>query len=150
MEGGIFSPAEDNMSDDLYQEIILDHFKNPRNCKAVPGRTHWESASNSLCGDRIEVSAVISDGIIADMGIEVAGCAICKASGSIMTELVTGLSLEEAEAVTQTVCQIVDGAGPLPQVEGDILALAQIRDFPMRRGCALLAWNALKKILQAS
>jgi nitrogen fixation NifU-like protein len=135
------------MSDDIYQDLILDHFKNPRNFGEIRDKTHFGRAFNTVCGDSVEVFLVIRDGALEEIAATPVGCAICKASASMMTEAVKGLKVPDAESVLKDVWQLIDGVGEIPQVEGELMALGQLREYPMRQQCGLLPWKALKEAL---
>lgn len=137
------------MSDDIYQEIIMEHFKRPRNFGPLPERTHRGSAVNTVCGDAVDLHLLVRDGAIKEVGADVTGCAICKASASMMTEAIKGLTTEAAEKVLSDVWSLIDAVGEIPDVEGELMALAQLREYPMRRQCGLLSWKALKEALRS-
>lgn len=140
------------MSDlsDLYQEVILDHNKRPRNFGTVTASTCHAHGHNPLCGDRLTVSARVHGGHIEDIQFEGAGCAISKASGSLMTEAVKGRSVTDALLLFDRFHALVTGE-PLtePELEslGKLAALGGVRQFPVRVKCASLAWHTLKAAL---
>lgn len=138
------------MSDlnDLYQEVILDHNRRPRNFHAMPGATHSAEGFNPLCGDRLTLYLHLDDDRIADVAFEGSGCAISKASASLMTEAVKGQTVAEARALFDRFHQMVT-ASPEQPVEdlGKLCALAGVREFPIRIKCASLAWHTLKAAL---
>jgi len=139
------------MSDlqDLYQEVILDHNRRPRNFRALDQGRKAEGY-NPLCGDRLTVYLRVEDGVIKDATFQGSGCAISKASASLMTDVVKGKTVEEAEklferfhrAVTAPVDQPVEDLGKLSVLTG-------VRQFPVRVKCATLAWYALRAAAEA-
>jgi nitrogen fixation NifU-like protein len=135
--------------EDLYQEIILDHNKRPRNFGPLPGATHRADGRNPLCGDELMVSLCISGDKVEAVHFQGQGCAISKASASLMTEAVTGQRIEKARSIAHG---IIDGlatrASELKFEEiGDLAALSGVHKFPARIKCATLAWHALLSAL---
>ena len=139
------------MSDDLqdlYQEVILDHNRRPRNFRAIPDGRHSEGY-NPLCGDRITVYLQVRDDVIADVSFEGAGCAISKASASLMTEAVKGRTLADAASLSSRFHDLITTApGDAPDL-GKLAVLAGVRQFPTRVKCASLAWHTLKAAIDA-
>ncbi len=135
---------------DLYQEIIMDHNKRPRNFRAIEGGRRAEGY-NPLCGDRLTVYLRVSDdGRIADASFEGAGCAISKASASLMTEAVTGKTLADADELFARFHAMITRAPGEPIEElGKLSALAGVRQFPGRVKCASLAWHTLRSAIEA-
>ncbi len=134
--------------DNLYSEIILDHFRNPRNAGTVEPSDLKAEGYNPFCGDRVVLTAALDvDRRIGAVGCSGEGCAISQASASIMTELVKGQSLEGAEALTLHFRGIMQGQ-ELSEAEedalGELVALKDVRRFPIRIKCALLPWAALQ------
>lgn len=141
----------DNELNDLYQEVILDHNKNPRNFGAIPIKTHAAKGHNPLCGDQITVNMQIDNGIIKDISFEGSGCAISKASASIMTTLIKGKSTEEAQTLfDQFVSVITSDMNDEIDFEslGKLAVFAGVREYPSRIKCANLAWHTLKNALE--
>lgn len=140
------------MSDlqDLYQDIILDHHRRPRNFHRVEPHTHEAEGLNPMCGDEITVSLRLEDGKIADIGFQGEGCAISRASASIMTEALKGKTLEEAKAEFARVLTFYREDTDEPDLAevGELAALAGVRQFPMRIKCATLAWHAFSEALE--
>jgi len=140
------------MSDlsDLYQEVILDHNKRPRNFHTIEGASHRADGHNPLCGDRLSLYLQVTDGNIADVAFQGAGCAISKASASLMTDAIKGQSVAAAldlferfhRMVTTPPDQPVEGMGKLS-------VLAGVREFPVRVKCASLAWHTFKAALDS-
>jgi nitrogen fixation NifU-like protein len=135
------------MSDlsDLYQEVILDHNRRPRNFHALADASHSAEGYNPLCGDRLTLYLKVDDGIVTDVSFEGAGCAISKASASMMTDAVKGRTLAEVEALFTRFHRMVT-TPPEQAVEdmGKLSSLAGVRVFPVRVKCASLAWHTLK------
>lgn len=136
------------MSDlrDLYEEVILDHNRNPRNYpKAPPAANRHAHGFNPLCGDEFTVHLQVEDGIIRDIGFEGAGCAISTASASLMTEVVKGKRLEEAEHIFDTMHHMFTDDDGEQYIEraGKLAVLSGVREYPMRVKCATLAWHTL-------
>jgi nitrogen fixation NifU-like protein len=135
---------------ELYQSVILDHNKKPRNFLRPAGANREAKGHNPLCGDELEVYALLDDGVVRDVGFQGSGCAISKASASLMTEAVKGRTLEEVErlfgafhrVVTSPLRTPVDASGL-----GKLEVLTGIREFPMRVKCATLAWHTLRAAL---
>jgi nitrogen fixation NifU-like protein len=133
---------------DLYQEVILDHNRRPRNFHALAGATHSAEGFNPLCGDRLTLYVQVDGDRISDVAFEGSGCAISKASASLMTEAVKGKTLACARALFEQFHHMVT-APPEQDVEdlGKLCALAGVREFPVRVKCASLAWHTLKAAL---
>lgn len=135
---------------DLYQEVILDHGRHPRNLRHPDDANRQARGNNPLCGDRITVYLKVSgDGVIEDAAFEGQGCAISTASASMMTEMVRGKTVEEAETLFEgfhTMCTSGDGAAPegeLADAFEKLQVLAGVRQYPVRVKCATLAWHTL-------
>src|SRR6185503_15448628 len=135
--------------DDLYQEVILDHNRTPRNFRALDAGRKAEGF-NPLCGDRLTVYLRIDDGVIADVAFQGSGCAISKASASLMTESVKGKSVADATRLLERFQQMVTSA-PADTAPGlgKLEALAGVRQFPVRVKCATLAWHTLRAALES-
>ncbi|MDN5848886.1 MAG: SUF system NifU family Fe-S cluster assembly protein [Nitrococcus sp.] len=139
------------MSDlrDLYQEVILDHNKHPRNFRSVQPHSHEASGYNPLCGDRVTIQLSIEREVIANIGFQGDGCAISTASASIMTEALEGKTREEAQALFEQFHALVTRDDNFPDESlGKIAVLAGVRDYPMRVKCATLAWHTLRAALE--
>jgi nitrogen fixation NifU-like protein len=131
----------------LYEEVILDHNRNPRNFPKRPtGAAHHAHGFNPLCGDEFTVHLKIEDGRIIDSGFEGAGCAISTASASLMTEAIKGKTVEEAKALFGHVHQLITDGGE-PGKVGKLAVLQGVKEFPMRIKCATLAWHTLNAAL---
>ena len=135
------------MSDlnDLYQEVILDHNRRPRNFHALADADHSAEGYNPLCGDRLTLYIKVDNGVVTDVGFEGGGCAISKASASLMTDAIKGKSVAEAQELFDRFHRMVT-TPPEEAVEdlGKLSALAGVREFPVRVKCASLAWHTLK------
>ena len=138
------------MSDlnDLYQEVILDHNKRPRNFRTIVAPSHHAEGFNPLCGDRLSLTMQVDGGNIADVAFQGSGCAISKASASLMTDAVKGKSIEEARSLFDRFHRMVTTPPDAPVEDmGKLLVLAGVREFPVRVKCASLAWHTLKAAL---
>jgi nitrogen fixation NifU-like protein len=138
------------MSDlrELYQHVILDHSRKPRNFHEPAGANRHAEGHNPLCGDQITVHVKLAGDVIEDAGFEGSGCAISRASASLMTDAVKGKTAAEARALSERFQRMVRGEGGEPAavsaVElGRLAALAGVREFPVRVKCATLAWHTL-------
>jgi nitrogen fixation NifU-like protein len=132
--------------EDLYREIILDHYRSPRNKRrGVEGAIDVKH-DNPLCGDELHLSVDVQDGELADVAFDGKGCSISQASASMMTEAVHGKSVKDALGLTETIRQMMHGESPSEDL-GDLMALEGVAKFPVRVKCALLAWMALKDAL---
>jgi nitrogen fixation NifU-like protein len=139
------------MSDlaDLYQEIILDHNKRPRNFRDMPACTCSAEGNNPLCGDEVKVFVQLAEDKLADVSFLGQGCAISKASASLMTAKAKGRSEAEVRALSSEVRAMLLGPEQeLPAGLGDIAALSGVRRFPARIKCAMLPWHALEAALE--
>ena len=136
---------------ELYQQVILDHNKKPRNFRKQEGANHTAEGYNPLCGDKITVFLYVEGNVIKDLGFQGTGCAISKASASLMTDALKGKTVEEADAMFEQFHHMV--TGPATQAESDALGklavLGGVREYPMRVKCASLAWHTLKAAMQA-
>jgi nitrogen fixation NifU-like protein len=134
---------------DLYQEVILDHSKRPRNFKPLPGANRSAEGYNPLCGDRETVYLTLEGDRVQDVAFEGAGCAISTASASMMTERVKGMTKKDAEALFETFRALITGAAP-PNGGPDLEKLevfTGVREYPVRIKCATLPWHTLKAAL---
>lgn len=132
----------------LYQEIVLDHNRQPRNFGALAAPTHRASGHNPLCGDRVEVFLRVVDGRIAEIAFEGDGCAISTASASIMTESLAGKTLAEATALFEGFRALLTGQSAADIELGQLEVLAGVRTYPARVKCATLPWHALQAALR--
>jgi nitrogen fixation protein NifU and related proteins len=139
------------MSDlnDLYQEVILDHNKRPRNYRTLEGASRRAEGFNPLCGDRLTLFLDVDGGVIRDAAFQGSGCAISKASASLMTEAVKGKSVAEAEALFERFHKMVTAPPDAPiEPLGKLSVLAGVREFPVRVKCASLAWHTMKAAMK--
>ena len=133
---------------DLYQEIILDHNKRPRNYREMPECTCQAEGVNPLCGDEVKVFVRVDDDQLSDVAFQGQGCAISRASASMMTGKTKGRSTEEARALSGRVRDMLVGPEAEPARElGDLAALSGVRKFPARIKCAMLPWHTLEAAL---
>lgn len=133
---------------DLYQEVILDHNKRPRNFRILPEATHTADGVNPLCGDRVSVYLDIQDGVIKDIAFQGAGCAISSASASLMTEALKGKKVDDVEHLFDAFHNVVTTECDCPKGLGKLGVLAGVRDYPSRVKCATLAWHAVRAALE--
>jgi nitrogen fixation NifU-like protein len=135
----------------LYQEMILDHNKNPRNFKELEHPTHKSEGYNPLCGDHYTLYLKVEDGKIVDVGFDGAGCAISKSSASIMTTCLKGSTVEEAEQLFENFHRMLTEETKPEDLPGKlckITALQGVKAFPTRIKCATLVWHTLKSALE--
>lgn len=137
--------------DDLYRELILDHYRRPRNHGELPDAPIRVEGVNPVCGDEIHLDLKVADEAIADIGFWGHGCSISQSSASMLTDRLKGCSIEEAERVMAKVrAMLMEGAAPDAEI-GDLEALEGVAKLPVRVKCALLSWNVLQEgIRQAS
>jgi nitrogen fixation NifU-like protein len=137
---------------ELYQEVILDHSKHPRHFGALQGATHSGEGHNPLCGDRVKIYLHVgAGGLIDDISFEGRGCAISQASASLMTDMIKGRTVEEAERLMGGFVHLVKGedAADLQGEDRERLdVMAGVSAFPMRVKCATLAWHTMKSALE--
>jgi nitrogen fixation NifU-like protein len=137
---------------DLYQEVILDHNKRPRNFGALEGASHHADGHNPLCGDQLSISVAVEGGEVRDVRFEGSGCAISTASASLMTEAVKGKSLEEARHLFDGFHELLTGdpsqAAKASAELGKLAVFEGVREFPVRVKCATLSWHTLKSALE--
>jgi nitrogen fixation NifU-like protein len=133
---------------DLYQEVILEHSKKPRNYGLLPSANHKAEGFNPLCGDHYTIFVNVQDGAISEITFEGAGCAISKASASMMTQSLKGKSTEEAEALFTRFHDLVTGHSDGTDALGKLAVFAGVSEFPLRVKCATLAWHAMRAALR--
>jgi nitrogen fixation NifU-like protein len=141
----------DNELRELYQQVILDHNKSPKNFKKLETANHSAEGYNPLCGDRIDIYLDIQNGIINDVSFQGSGCAISKASASLMTTILKGKTIEEAELLFEKFHALVTGkleAGYSQNELGKLIVFAGVKDFPARVKCASLAWHTMISALK--
>ena len=134
---------------DLYQEVILDHNKRPRNFRTIDGASHHANGYNPLCGDKLTLTLTVDGDSIVDVAFLGSGCAISKASASLMTDTLKGKSVAEARALFERFHRMIT-TPPDQSVEdlGKLSVLAGVREFPVRVKCASLAWHTMKAALE--
>ena len=132
--------------DDIYKETILDHYKNPRNKRELPGASVTSTRNNPLCGDEVTVSATLDQGTIREVAFLGTGCSISQSSASMMTESVSGKSVDDAMALAGDVRGMLAGqVEPDEDAFGDLVALKGVVKYPIRIKCAVLAWDVLQE-----
>lgn len=141
------------MSDlrELYQEVILDHNKKPRNFGVLEDATQVAQGHNPLCGDNVTVYLHVEGDTIQDISFNGSGCAISKASASLMTSALKGKTVAEAETIFQSFRELVTGAEASEEVleeMGKLAVFSGVRDYPARVKCASLAWHTVHNALQ--
>jgi nitrogen fixation NifU-like protein len=138
--------------EELYQEVILNHSKRPRNFGSLPDATATVKGDNPSCGDEVEVAVRLAPQTIEDLKFSGHGCAICMASASLMTVKMRGKSLDEARSTIEAFRRMLTAPEPgdPPANFGDLLVFGAVRRFPQRVKCATLAWRALEQALSKS
>jgi nitrogen fixation NifU-like protein len=132
--------------DDIYKETILDHYKNPRNKRELPGAVVTCTRNNPLCGDEITVAATVDDGKLLEVAFLGAGCSISQSSASMMTEAVGGRTVDDALTLAGDVRGMLAGeVEPDEDAFGDLVALKGVVKYPIRIKCAVLAWDVLQE-----
>ena len=133
------------MSDlrDLYQQVIMDHKKKPRNFREITDANHMAHGNNPLCGDALVVYVKLNDEVIEDVSFQGSGCAISVASASLMTESLKGKTLKEAEDIYQNVHKALTGESEDAKLPGKLEVLAGVKEFPARVKCATLSWHTV-------
>jgi nitrogen fixation protein NifU and related proteins len=135
---------------ELYQQLILDHNRKPRNFRIPPAANRTAEGDNPLCGDRITVYLEVVDGTIRDVGFQGSGCAISRAAASMMTASVKGKTEDDADALFERVHRMLTGDGhpvEAAQEVGKLAVFAGVREFPSRIKCATLPWHTLHAAL---
>lgn len=143
--------GDDVLNDELYREVILDHFKNPRNRGRIPDPSVHVSGKNPLCGDQMELSLRVEGNKILESKIEAHGCSISKASASMMSEAIQDGTLEDAERYTALFKKMMlqnGTADEFPDAMDDLRSLEGVKQYPVRIKCALLSWNALLQAIE--
>ena len=140
------------MSDlrDLYEEVILDHNRHPRNYPKNPaGANRHAHGFNPLCGDEVQVHLRVADDVVRDVGFEGQGCAICMASASLMTQAIMDRPVAEADSLVEVVRDVLteDAGGTQSARLGKLAVLEGVKEYPMRVKCATLAWHTLRAAL---
>lgn len=137
---------------DLYQEVVIDHGRRPRNFRALEGFSHEALGHNPLCGDRLHLYLKVEQGRIADLSFTGSGCAISTASASLMTEHLKGKSVHEAESVFQAFHEMLTrpDATANPDKLDKLAVLAGVHEYPTRVKCATLPWHTLQAALHGN
>lgn len=133
------------MSDlrDLYQQVIMDHKKKPRNFREITDANHMAHGNNPLCGDALVVYVKLNGDVIEDISFQGSGCAISVASASLMTETLKGKTLADAEALYEDVHKALTGDKNAVELTGKLQVLAGVKEFPARVKCATLSWHTV-------
>ena len=130
---------------DLYQEVILDHNRRPRNFRRIDNASRTQEGYNPLCGDRLTLYVIVEGERIADVAFQGSGCAISKASASLMTEALKGKTVNEARELFERFHDMVTSSPDTPAADlGKLSVLSGVREYPTRVKCASLAWHTLK------
>jgi nitrogen fixation protein NifU and related proteins len=136
--------------EELYKEVILDHYKAPRNKRGLDTPSCAAKGNNPLCGDEVTVALRLEDGVVAEAAFEGQGCSISQASASMMTEAVVGKTADEAQALAKEFRAMMAGeADPDEDRVGDLVALKGVVKYPVRVKCAVLAWDTLQEALDS-
>ena len=134
---------------DLYQEVIIDHSKRPRNFRILDGRARQAEGFNPLCGDQVTVYVDVQGNEVRDVAFQGHGCAISTASASVMTEMLKGKSVEEAEGLFHVFHDLVTGKSrPDPAELGKLAVFAGVSEFPTRVKCAILCWHTARAAIE--
>lgn len=139
---------------EIYQQVVLDHYKKPRNYRRIEPCPHSAHGHNPLCGDRVTVYVQVKDGAIDDISFEGSGCAICTASASLMTESLKGKSETEAETLFQRFHHLLTAEGSKETGNGEaelgkLQVFEGVREFPVRIKCATLPWHTFHAALRS-
>jgi nitrogen fixation protein NifU and related proteins len=146
----VTGPGSDARLSALYQEVILDHYRRPRNRGALAEPTGSASLRNPLCGDEVDVQVTVQDGRVTDVKFGGRGCSISQASASMMTELVKGRTPDEVHALGERFAEMIRGNAEAAkdQALGQARALSGVSRFPTRVRCALIAWEAMERAVR--
>ena len=137
-----------NELQELYQQVIIDHNHNPRNFHEIEHPSHSAKGHNPLCGDKIDIFLIIKNDIIVEVSFTGSGCAISKASSSLMTEALIGKTIADAEKLFEEVHDmIINGKTDVEDI-GKLAVLSGVHKFPARVKCAILPWHTLKNALE--
>ena len=135
--------------DDLYQEIILDHYKNPRHFAKIPAESAMIDEENPTCGDHIKMTVAVSHDCLSDIKIECEGCAICTASSSMMAEKVIGQKVSDIRPMITRFNEMMRGGEEMSDDElNDLAALKGVRKYPLRIKCCTMSWHGLDAALK--
>jgi nitrogen fixation NifU-like protein len=146
----VTNPGSDARLSALYQELILDHYRRPRNRGTLAEPTGSASLRNPLCGDEVDVHVAVQDGKVADVKFGGRGCSISQASASMMTELVKGRTPDEVHALGERFAEMIRGNAEAAKDQelGQARALSGVSRFPTRVRCALIAWEAMERAVK--
>ncbi len=141
---------EFNELDEMYREIILDHYRSPRNNQPILKPTKEIESNNPFCGDEIKLQLNIEDGIVTEIGVLGRGCAISQASASLMGEALLEKNINDSLELYSSFRELLTGNLPEDQLDnlGDLLALEGVKKFPIRVKCALLSWSAFSDLIE--
>ena len=135
--------------DELYRELILDHYRHPRNRGSIESPTVSRQGYNPLCGDEIVVDLLVNGGVVEDVAVRGGGCSISQSSASMMSEAIVGRTVDEVESLFGGFTAMMRGSDDVDLDSlGDLEALMGVRKFPVRVKCATLAWHTLREALQ--
>jgi nitrogen fixation NifU-like protein len=135
-------------TDEMYQSVIIEHDRSPRNFRQLDAPTHHAEGSNPLCGDKVAVDLQVdADGRISDIGFQGSGCAISRASASLMTATLKGKTVSEARELFEGFHALLTGGNADPASLGKLVVFKGVGEFPMRVKCATLPWHAMKEAL---
>ena len=135
--------------DELYREVILDHYRHPRNRGSIGSPTVSRQGYNPLCGDEIVVDLLVNGGVVEDVAVRGGGCSISQSSASMMSEAIVGRTVDEVESLFGGFTAMMRGSDDVDLDSlGDLEALMGVRKFPVRVKCATLAWHTLREALQ--
>lgn len=134
---------------DLYQQVIMDHNKKPRNFRDMADANHLAHGNNPLCGDALVVFVKMNGDVIEDVSFQGSGCAISVASASLMTEALKGKTIAEAEVIYQQVHKQMTNEDADPAVLGKLAVLGGVREFPARVKCATLSWHTMHTAMES-
>ncbi len=140
---GVLSPAAD--SEALYQDVILEHYRRPRNKGSLVGATHRAEVSNPTCGDEIAVEAIVEGGVIREVMFTGRGCSISQAAASMMTELARGATIGAAERTAAALERLLAKEPVTREALGPLVAFEPVAKYPARIGCAVMPWRALAR-----
>ena len=134
----------------LYRDVVLDHYRSPRNRRPLEHPDGFALVDNPVCGDQVKVEVRLEGGRIAEISARSRGCSIAVAAGSVMTELTRGGTLAQATELDRATRELVAGEAPRDELDRRLLAFRGVSRFPSRRRCALLAWEALAEAIRAA
>ena len=139
-----------NELQDLYQQVIIDHNHNPRNFHEIEHPSHSAKGHNPLCGDKIDIYLTIVDNVITEISFTGSGCAISKASSSLMTDALLGKTISEAQKLFDSVHSMITNGKTDTEGIGKLAVLSGVHKFPARVKCAILPWHTMKNALEKS